>query len=68
MSTLIPYEDKVKLINQLKKLRGWPVTNHGKVKIKVDVTKNDITMIRVTTKNLPESEAESKYVRRNNDN
>lgn len=66
-NTLIPYEDKVKLLSQLKKLKYIPPTGHGKIFIEVNIVEGDITTIDVLTKNKFESEAESKYVRRAQD-
>jgi hypothetical protein len=63
MSNLIPVEEKRNLVRNLKKLRYWPPTGHGKVTVEIDVLKDDIKMIEVTTKNLPESEEEPKYIK-----
>jgi hypothetical protein len=64
MSSLIPIEDKRELVRILKKLKYMPPTGHGKIHAEIDIRKDDILMIEVTTKNLPESEEEAKYTKR----
>lgn len=64
MSNLIPVEEKKKLVEVLRKLKFIPPTGHGKIKVELDIVKGDITMVEVTTKNLPESEEEAKYIKK----
>ena len=62
MSSFIPIEEKKKLIKTLKEAKLLPLTGHGDVKI--NFIKGDITMVEVTTKNLPQKEEETKYIKK----